>query len=373
MPDDHSLLAYLVPKLTPQVEDAATDALAYILNMSEQCRKALAGLVSDGDSKLKPLENVKTQVHASNEERLDLVAYDSSGSMRLIIESKFWAALLSGQASGYVRHLVCDGPAMLLFVAPEVRSETLWAKIERQFDEAKDLQLEQARNVGSMKVANVSSTKLGSTEKRVALMSWGTLLDRLEPADTSMVHNIRQLKVLARAQDDVAFAPLHGEDFSAAIPRRILDFNRIVNDVVWGQDWMETKGLKAAPQPDGFLRYFRFRSKDGDRMTGDHALCVSCEQWAKSRITPLWLRFWHDRKRDIDAVIRHDDIEHLWSPGNHLWIPLRLQTGVEYADVLEDVIEQVERVRDVVLPALAATDSTELAAGDAQPADEIPA
>ena len=65
MTDDHSLLSHLVPKLTPQVEDAATDALAYILNMSEQCRKALVDLVSDGDCKLEPLENAKTQVHAS--------------------------------------------------------------------------------------------------------------------------------------------------------------------------------------------------------------------------------------------------------------------------------------------------------------------
>ena len=367
MTDDHSLLAHLVPRLTRGVEDAATDALAYILNMSEQCREALVDLVSDGDGKLKPLENAKTQVSPSKSERLDLVAYDGDGSMRLIIESKFWAALLSGQASGYVEHLVSNGPAMLLFVAPEVRSETLWNKIERQFDDAKDLQLEQARRVGPMKVANVDDT-----EKRVALMSWSTLLDRLELADSSMVHNIRQLKVLAHAQDDVAFAPLHAEDFSATTPRRILDFNRIVDDVVWGQNWMETAGLKAAPQYDGFLRFFRFRSQDGNRTTGDHALCVSLERWATSGITPLWLRFWRDRQRNIDAIRRHGGVEHIWSPGNHMWIPLRLRIGVEYADVLEDVVEQVERVRDIVLPVPEATDSTELAAGDAEPADEMP-
>ena len=358
MSDDHSLLAHLVPKLTRGVEDAATDALAYILNMSEQCRKALVDLVSDGNGNLKPLENAKTQVHASDEERLDLVAYDSAGSMRLIIESKFWAALLSGQASGYVKHLACDGPAMLLFVAPEVRSETLWSKIERQFDDPKGLQLEQARGIGPMKVANVVNT-----QKRVALMNWSTLLDRLELADLSMVHNIRQLKVLAHAQDDVAFAPLHGEDFSATIPRRILDFNRIVDDVVWGQNWMETAGLKAAPQSDGYLRFFRFLDESSGRTSTDHALCVSYEQWAKTGSTPLWLRFWHDRQRDIDAIRGHGGVEYTWSPGNHMWIPLRLQTGVEYSDVLEDVVAQIERVRDIVLPVTEATDSTELATG----------
>ena len=34
MPDNVTLMAYLVPRLTRQVENAATDALAYILNGS---------------------------------------------------------------------------------------------------------------------------------------------------------------------------------------------------------------------------------------------------------------------------------------------------------------------------------------------------
>ena len=34
MPNDTTLMAYLVPKLTTRVEDAATDALGYILNKS---------------------------------------------------------------------------------------------------------------------------------------------------------------------------------------------------------------------------------------------------------------------------------------------------------------------------------------------------
>ena len=34
MADNVTLMAYLVPKLTRQVENAATDALAYILNGS---------------------------------------------------------------------------------------------------------------------------------------------------------------------------------------------------------------------------------------------------------------------------------------------------------------------------------------------------
>ncbi|WP_419947248.1 hypothetical protein [Candidatus Poriferisodalis sp.] len=119
MAEDRSLLGHLLPKLTCGVEDAATDALAFILNRSEACRAALVDLVSQGDCRLASLTRATTQVSPTGKERLDLVAWDSAGSKRLIIESKFWAPLLSGQASGYVKHLADDGPAVLLFVAPE--------------------------------------------------------------------------------------------------------------------------------------------------------------------------------------------------------------------------------------------------------------
>ena len=41
MDNESSLLAYLVPRFTGRGEDTATDALAFILNKSEACRRAL--------------------------------------------------------------------------------------------------------------------------------------------------------------------------------------------------------------------------------------------------------------------------------------------------------------------------------------------
>ena len=78
MPDEHSLLACLVPKLTSGVEDAATDALAFILNRSELCRNALAEMMSDGKHQLVPLERASTQVTVDDGGRLDLVAAEVS-------------------------------------------------------------------------------------------------------------------------------------------------------------------------------------------------------------------------------------------------------------------------------------------------------
>lgn len=349
MASEHSLLAHLVPKLTRGVEDAATDALAFILNESEPCRDALVAIVSGGDHQLAPVASAKTQVTVSDSERLDLVAYDRAGSNRLIIESKFWAPLQDGQARRYVEHLADDGLAILLFVAPAVRHETLWAKIERQFEVPPKLTLGPTRQAGNMFVADVPKG-----DKRVALMSWDTLLAGLTNADSSMDGNLQQLHGLALAQDEAAFAPLHAEDLDARIPRRLMAFNRLVDGVAargTREDWMTTKGLRAVPGRDGYLRYVSFCDAGGQRLL-ELALFVSLKRWADRGTTPLWLRIWHGQPIDLE------DLKHrleapgwlpAWREPKWLWVPIELPLGVEYDDTLDAATAQVKRVRDIAV------------------------
>ena len=351
MSDDDTLLAHLVPKLTPQVEDAATDALAYILNTSERSRMELVDLVSDDAFRLDDLDLCRTQVVRDDRSRLDLVGYDADGRACLVIESKFWAQLLDGQASSYIDYLTPERPSLLLFVAPEVRHVKLWNEVETQF--RRDKPGACLTPVEHRALKRVATVEFEGQRKRAALVSWGDLLRHLEAADPSMAPDIRQLQGLARAQDDVAFAPLHAEDLGATVPRRLLDFNRIVNDVVGARGvhecWMSTEGLKAAPQSDGHLRYFRFVDEVTGRMSTDLALCISYEQWAKSGDTPLWLRIWHDKQVEIDAIRRSYTGTTRWSPGNHMWIPLQLRTGVEYHDVLDLVVAELKKIGKIIL------------------------
>ena len=354
MSEDDTLLAYLVPKLTSGVEDAATDALAYILNKSEPCRVALVDLVSDGDYKLAPLTYTETQVAPSDTARLDLVGYDSADSTRLIIESKFWAALLDGQASGYIDYLDDEGPAVLLFVAPEQRHEALWHKIREQFESDKPTGRFAA--TGSDSRMKVAAFEDASSCKRVALMNWATLLDRLETADTSTVSDVRQLKALARVQDDVTFSPLHAEDLSTTIPRRMLDYNRIVNDVVDAhgvrEGWMTTKGMKATPQSDGHLRYFGIVTQAGGHDEPDLglAICISFARWERWG-TPLWLRIWDGQPinlGELHEVLKSRGMSPVWQQGAWLWVPITLKTGADYGDVLRLAADQVKDVCGVL-------------------------
>ena len=59
MSDDSSLMAHLVPRLTSrQVENAATDALAYILNTSDGTMQALNDLLREGGFAIEPVARV---------------------------------------------------------------------------------------------------------------------------------------------------------------------------------------------------------------------------------------------------------------------------------------------------------------------------
>ena len=159
MAEDAPLLAFLVPKLTSQVENAATDALAFILNKSPACRSALDHLLRDGDFNPDPIAWVETQVTYQDGSRPDMVGYDQRDIKRLLAEAKFWASLGQRQVSGYFGQLEAPGPGVLLFIAPDRRIDTLWAEIMRQMESGEErVQLElvettdrirRARTVGS--------------------------------------------------------------------------------------------------------------------------------------------------------------------------------------------------------------------------------
>ena len=168
MVQESTLLAYLVPRLTNRGEDTATDALAFILNKSAACRSALDLLLRDENFDLEPITKFQTQVTYQDGSRPDMVGYDQGGGKRLLVESKFWATLLQGQAIGYFSQLEEAGPGVLLFVAPGTRIETLWAEIRRQMETGQDgVKLESVETAEQLRRARI----VGS-DKRLMLVSW---------------------------------------------------------------------------------------------------------------------------------------------------------------------------------------------------------
>lgn len=349
MVQESTLMAYLVTRLTKRGEDTATDALAFILNKSSGCRDALGLLLQDSDFHLDSLASFETQVTYKDGSRPDMVGYDQMERKRLLIESKFWASLLPGQASGYFGHLDQDGPGLLLFIAPSSRLETLWAEIRRQMETGEDgIQLESVETAEQMRKARIAGS-----DKRLMLVSWTLLLDRLAaevPSDSVVASDIQQLRGLCQQEDDEAFQPINAEELSPSLARRVQWLNKLIDDVVKAhgvQDgWMSVKGLKATPQRDGYGRYFRFRSDSGDVTPGDLFLCVNFRLWATRGDTPLWL--WIDKSVPVNADRLRYSVSSLVGTGNNRYVPIFLTAGVEYEHVLSDIVCQIRKIRAII-------------------------
>ena len=141
---------------------------------------------------------------------------------------------------------------MLLFIAPQERIETLWAQIIGQIQEAGGRRLE------ILEVSDASrSAGVVGQEKRLMLVSWRKLLDHLAASASSedVAGDIRQLRGLSEEQDTDAFLPVHGEEISPDIGRRIRNWNWLAYDVVElgkKENWLGTEGLRVTPQVYGY-------------------------------------------------------------------------------------------------------------------------
>ncbi|MCQ3803628.1 MAG: hypothetical protein OXC98_14040 [bacterium] len=331
MTQEPTLLAHLVPRLTSQVEDAATEALAFILNRSKACRSALDSFLRTDEFEIEPITRFETQVTHEDGSRPDMVGYDRSGSKRLLVESKFWAALQPDQAIRYLRML--DGPGVLLFIAPESRIETLWWEIRRQM-ECEENKTDCGDCVRLECLESPQGTRrarIDDLDQHLMLASWTGLLDILDCADVETAADIRQLRGLAKRQDEGAFLPIHPNELGPVLPRRVPGLYRLVDDVVTrgvGEKWMSTDGLAIGLTKEYYGRYLTFTDKAGCLF-----LCVNFDFWATSGDTPLWLWIRDDVRISLEYLPRKVPSSATnWSYA----MPIYLKTGVEYDRVLED-------------------------------------
>jgi len=199
----------------------------------------------------------------------------------------------------------------------------------------------------------IRKARIASSDKRMMLVSWTLLLDRLAaavPSDSVVASDIQQLRGLCRREDDEAFQPINAEELGPSLARRVQWLNRLIDNVVRRgvkDGWMSTKGLRATPQRDGYGRYFRFRSASEIVNHGDLFLCMNFQLWATRGDTPLWL--WISRSVPVDSGRLQHSVPSMVDRGNQGYdVPIYLTTGVEYQRVLADVVHQVREIGKMV-------------------------
>ena len=342
MNSDRTLLSHLVPKLTNQVEDAATEALAFILNKSEACRKALVKLLESDDFCLEAISWVETQVVLEDFCRPDMGGYDHTDATLLLVESKFWAGLGEGQACGYFRHLeeLQAGPGVLLFICPDSRIPGLWAEIESEMATGRGCRAGACGPLENIELAGaIRKAKVNGSNKRVMLTGWAHLLDILyevsDSNDETTKADIAQLRGLADYQDmdySTAFTPLTAEDLKPDIPARIMSLQRLVDETIeqaQAEEWV-AGARKQDPSGGGYGKYIKLT--DVWVWFG-----VYPRMWSYHGISPLWVWPWEKKHRHR---LRRNRFQ---TPDNNHF-PVELPIKEDYAAVLESTLSQLKKM-----------------------------
>ncbi|MXX32161.1 MAG: hypothetical protein F4Z51_08010 [Chloroflexi bacterium] len=340
MSDNDTLLAYLVPTITSQVEVAATKSLAYILNKSKASRTVVDELIGTDNFRVESIERLTAEETLSKGSRLDLVGYDASDKRRLLVEAKFWAPLDPGQITGYFKLLKEDGPGVLLFLVPDRRARHVWAQALSEM-EAVGRRVKPLMDDDSHKTAEVEGTY-----KRIALITWNLLLNRMEEqtSEQATVADIRQLMGLTRDQEGSGFEPLTKDAAANDFAARDVHFRKMISDVVSigeRQGWITTVGLTWGVAEPYCRRYLH--------LVGTNARWLGLGVEYRERFyaeTPFWIwthkADWQERPappRTIDS-----------RTGRYCYTPVELPSDAEYQDVVQSIVNQLRNVQDALPP-----------------------
>lgn len=340
------LLAKLAPMFGSQTENLAVEALGHILSGSETARHALSLLLQDGGADVGRIARVQTQASGDDGARPDLVGCDRDGKERVLIEAKFWASLTENQPNGYLRRLAeprAQRPCALLFVAPEMRMDSLWAELRREVaTSASGLALTEPDGAEGLPSA------LAGEGRHLMLTSWRNLLNRMATAvsgvaDSHTETDIRQLQGLAELEDDEAFLPLRREELGPQVPRRIRDLTRLVDDAIYRAvktDWASMEQRRMVATATRYGVWLRFSQAETVFETADAFFGIDHALWARHRDTPLWLVFSSsstppELRRTLEPLLYEDPPKLIGETGEDMNIPVELPTGKEYGAVRE--------------------------------------
>ena len=336
MPNDDTLLAYLVASFPGRTEDIATEALRHILDHSDASMEALNDVVQSGVRGARPITSVKTRVTHADGTKPDMVGFDETGTERALIEVKFWAELTPRQPNGYINRLPDDGPSVLMFLAPEGRIEWLWPQLKGRLAQEFSPLLETDSERKSLRV--------GDTERHLMIVSWGGLLDSMaarcvEYDEAGVGTEIRQLRSLAKYADAGAFKPIRrGEEFGADSEVRLRQYKRLIDAVTERgieQEWVSRKGLNRTPRSYGYGRYIRLY---GTMVW----FGVNVDQFERIGNTPLWVDFIYS-DITLGGAARTE-----LGMRDAKWAPVNLKRDVEYPEMLDGVVDNLKRIADVI-------------------------
>ena len=272
-----TLLSRIAQRHTIGREDVATDALAFILEHSEDARNAFANFLGDGTDAPPPIAKVQTQSTLSGGATPDLACLGEGDKLLALVESKFWAYLTSNQPVAYWNALPADSHATLLFIAPAERIAPgpLWNELVERLKQAGH---ELASPVCKKEHTKSAPAQSGS-HRQLMVTSWETLLDYL--AQSALEHQDKQAAFEIAELQGLANSVIAGSK-----PSRDADLTSWTDRAVKRMEedgWANTEGLLVGTTEHYRVRYLR--------LAGAYASFGVHYDEAKRSSRPLWLTF----------------------------------------------------------------------------------
>ena len=321
--DSQTLLPHIGWRLGAP-ERVAVEALSHILTSSEAARHSLGDTLQRAGVEGDPVVRAATRSVGETGERRLLAVFDAQGAQRAGIEAVFWG----GRPTAY--EPPHNGPAGILFVAPIARCETFWTGLCKEAT---------AKSRSASAVEEPWSTA-AADGRRVALISWTTLLGRMSGAanaagEAQAQLDIRELRQFAGQQEETDFLPLRSDELSPRLPRRVRSLRRLIDNAVaqvcdkgWKYQWCLTNR-------NGY--YVQLVLSDMTIRFGMHL-----ELWKHHGLTPLWLIVHKPGGLTVDEVRRRlkPSLASLdaWTPS----VPIKLPVAVEEDEVLDAVVQRLQ-------------------------------
>ncbi len=340
MATNHSLLSYVLSQqYIPSSENAATDALCFMLSHSDVARGALSDFLADG-SNLSPIAKANTRTFGKGRSIPDLACLDDAGKVVVLIESKFWAGLSVHQPVTYWERLPTDRPSVLLFLAPDysVGRGSLWEELVARLQKS-GYELNSARMENGVRSATAKDD-----QRRLMLAGWETFLDRF--AEKTMTD--------PRGQTLFEIAELRGLADSIIRnnnPGRYENLTKLIKlavDRLKVLGWANTEGLTVGHGAGYYARYLRLAGAPAGLLIDDS------RDTERTPYKPLWLSFYRgggEVPRDKVRILLQDISEpfSIWERED-VSVPIELPDGADQEEVLNAMVERLVHIGSLIDP-----------------------
>lgn len=338
-----SLLGIFYNQIRGSQEDIASKGLCYILEKSDNAKKALNQLIQNEINIDLQITQFVAQNVGKDLERPDICGFDVNNKEKLIIEAKFWASLTANQPNKYLERLH-HGNSVLMFVCPEKRKISLFEELQNKLN-----------SNYVVKTIDASRFLIELENKTfIIVKSWSNINELIkntlqQAREEQLVSDINQIIGFCNIIDKNSFLPITEEDLSPAIPKKILSYCDLIDKVIDNLNGtILTQGFKATGQRHGYTRYGKT-----DKL--GIGLEVSYSYWSESYDTPFYLyvsgvndKNWYSSEKIISIAnqMKTQTLYKYFISYSKVCIPLYpLLNHFEY-DVIDNLTNDIKTIID---------------------------